>query len=215
MRSISADADPRPLSATSAVRHADVDGLRVILDLNTESYRVLDDAASSFWAVLVGEADKLSSFENAAREYDVARERWESELAAFAGRCVAEGLLERREGPARDETARPAARRGKRAGTLQALASMIATRHSLGRRGFRNTYERYAALSAGSEGPSLAAVLPAFTRAENFFIARRAPADCLLRSLSLYRFLRAANVPAEHVIGVQRHPFVAHAWVEF
>ena len=34
------------------------------------------------------------------------------------------------------------------------------------------------------------------------------------RSLALYRFLRSAHVPAQHVIGVRRFPFTAHAWVE-
>jgi hypothetical protein len=188
--------------------------LRIILDLNTESYRVLDDVASSLWAVLVGEADSLSSFESAAGRYEIARERWESELSAFGERCIAEGLLVRSEARAHRAAAPDAPRRAKRPGTLQALACMIATRHALARRGFRNTYDRYAALPVGDEAPPLAAVLPAFTRAENFFVVRRAPADCLVRSLSLYRFLRAANVSAEHVIGVQRLPFVAHAWVE-
>ena len=54
----------------------------------------------------------------------------------------------------------------------------------------------------------------AFGRAENFFVVRRAPDDCLVRSLSLYRFLREAGSRAEHVIGVRRFPFQAHAWVE-
>jgi hypothetical protein len=94
------------------------------------------------------------------------------------------------------------------------LICLINTQRALARHGFRTTYERYALLPVGSDAPALGVALSAFIRAENFFVARRAPDDCLARSLALYRFLRSANVFAEHVIGVRRFPFAAHAWVE-
>lgn len=204
-------------SATSAVRHAEVDGLRVLLDLNTESYRVLDDVASALWSVLVGESDPVRSFDALARQYDVDASRLSAELAAFAERCVREALLEPAgAAPAACSAAAvPAARRGARTGTLSALIALVATRRALHRDGFRATYERYALLPAAAGAPPLDAVLRGFARAENFFVARRAPDDCLLRSLALYRYLRAANVPAQHVIGARRFPFGAHAWVEY
>ena len=54
----------------------------------------------------------------------------------------------------------------------------------------------------------------AFGRAENFFALRKAPRDCLPRSIALFSFLRELGLPAEHRIGVDRYPFRAHAWVE-
>ena len=57
----------------------------------------------------------------------------------------------------------------------------------------------------------LACAERALSLAENFFIIASAPKDCLPRSLSLYRFLLIAGVPADHVIGVRRFPFQAHA----
>lgn len=197
------------------MRHAEVDGLRVVLDLGTERYRVLDDVASVLWSVLIGEADAETTFDRLASEYALDRDRFGTELAAFAQRCVSERLLEPAGAPpAATVTPHSAAARGARPGMLQALTCLIATRRALRRDGFRATYESYAALPAGPRTRALHEVLPAFARAENFFVARRAPKDCLLRSLALYRFLRTAGVPAHHLLGARRFPFVAHAWVE-
>ncbi len=56
----------------------------------------------------------------------------------------------------------------------------------------------------------------AFVRAENFYVRRRAPNDCLPRSLSLYAYMRGLGLPVVHRIGARRFPaFRCHAWVEF
>ena len=193
-----------------------MDGLRVILDLRTESYSVLDDVASIFWSALIGEADADKSIEVLAERYDVDDDRLRADYIAFANRCVREGLLTRT-GPwqtARAATVRRCSRSVNRSGAFWALFSLAATKFSLTRHGFGPTYQRYASLPAGRELSPLDTALSAFTRAENFWLVRRAPNDCLERSLALYRFLRFANFPAEHVIGVRRFPFAAHAWVE-
>jgi hypothetical protein len=39
-------------------------------------------------------------------------------------------------------------------------------------------------------------------------------AECLEQSLALFVLLRRRGVPVELRIGVQRYPFLAHAWVE-
>jgi hypothetical protein len=204
------------LAPAPTVRHAEVDGLRVVLDLDTETYRILDDAATVMWRVLTGEADATSTFDALAREYDVDAERFGADLTAFAQRCISERLLEAADAPAQLRSAAPphARVRSARPGMIAALTCLIATRRALARDGFKTTYERYGELPVAGHARPLDAVLPAFARAENFFVARRAPEDCLLRSLSLYRFLRSGGVPAEHVIGVRRFPFAAHAWVE-
>jgi hypothetical protein len=204
-----ASARPAP-----TLRHAEVDGCRVILDLNTEAYRVLDDVASVMWAVAIGEADSDRSLEDLAERYDVDRHRLDSDLVAFHQRCVAEGLLDVADGapaviPSDERRARITAPT-----MLGALRSLYGTQRALRRDGFRATYVRYASLPAGTDSARLHNAARAFVRAENFFVARRAPDDCLVRSLSLYRFLRSAGIPAQHVIGARRFPFQAHAWVE-
>lgn len=40
-------------------------------------------------------------------------------------------------------------------------------------------------------------------------------AQCLERSLVLYDYLRRRGVAARMRLGVQRYPFMAHAWVEY
>ena len=200
------------LRPSGAIRHAEIDGCRVILDLNTESYLVFDDVASGMWRVITGEADRDRSLAALADRYDVERERLEADLAEFARTCVHKGFLTDREEAA--ATGSFTSRRPRGSGVRAALASMLATRRALDRDGFRTTYERYAALPAGRDAGRLPRALAAFERAENLFVAGRAPNDCLVRSLSLYRFLCTADVPAQHVIGVHRFPLQVHAWAE-
>jgi hypothetical protein len=85
----------------------------------------------------------------------------------------------------------------------------------LARSGFAPTYRAHAKFRAAPARAELQSVLAAFRRAENLFLLRRAPNDCVVRSLALYRFVCSYGIAAEHVIGVQRIPFKAHAWVEW
>jgi transglutaminase superfamily protein len=170
------------------------------------------------WAVLIGTADWARSRDLLVERYDVDAARLDADLERFAQRCAADGLLL----PAQPGAGEPAAAASGSARpprfaaptTLGALRSLAATQWALRRAGFRAVYERCAALPAGGEDARLERAVAAFSRAENLFVARRAPDDCLVRSLALYRFLRSAGIPAQHLIGVQRFPFLAHAWVE-
>jgi hypothetical protein len=209
------------------VRHVAVDGLRVILDLQTASYSVLDDTASALWPVLTGECGADDAFADAAALYDLDRATWQASLAAFTEHCLAGGLLVAADVPLRGDGL-PLQTRGATylwmPATLRAAGDMLATRRMLAQHGFRRAYAQLA-LPQSQLRPRprprqyprqypLGALLKAFGRAENLFIHQRAPRDCLPRSLSLYRFLRSFGVSAEHVIGVRRLPFQAHAWVE-
>jgi hypothetical protein len=40
-------------------------------------------------------------------------------------------------------------------------------------------------------------------------------AQCLERSLVLYDYLRCRGIAAQVRLGIQRYPFMAHAWVEY
>lgn len=193
------------------MRYARVDGLGVFLDLRTSTYRVLNEVATAMLESLIGVAPGAAALES---EYDVDAATARAELERFASACVSGGFLQDGDSPAVERAAVPAGRlRGPRsARAWQALAS---TWSDLRGDGFGTTYERYARTPLAARGaPDLDASVRAFVRAENLWVSRRSPDDCLLRSLALFRFLRSEGAPAEHVIGVRRFPFVAHAWVE-
>jgi hypothetical protein len=205
------------LWATAAVRSAEVDGLRVILDLNSQSYLVLDEAATAFWSVLIGGGD--DSVRRLSEKFEVERPEILATLEAFRGRCVAEGLLQegREDSLAKPSVQSEISRRRGRAGwgALRALGCLLKTQRSLQEHGFAYTYQRYATYPPRGTAAPLELALHGFRRAESLFIPRRAPSDCLARSLSLFRFMRSMGVAVDHVIGVRRLPFAAHAWVEF
>jgi hypothetical protein len=207
------------LHPTSDVRARAVDGLVVLLDLRTASYVVLDRVATAMWQALTSHTDDERRIAALAERFDAPAGVLRDDLDAFARDCLERGFLAPEPPvPARSPAGRGGAARGALA--LRAWLSLLATSRSIARRGFSDTYRRYARLPrpapVGGEdvGALLSRAERAFYRAENFFLLRSAPRDCLPRSLALFRFLRSVGVPAEHCIGVQRFPFEAHAWVE-
>ena len=66
-------------------------------------------------------------------------------------------------------------------------------------------------ISAADPG-TVKAVERAVAMAAAFYPGR---ARCLEQSLVLYHWLRRAGVPARFCMGVQAHPFIAHAWIEW
>lgn len=205
------------LVATNNVRHAEVAGCRVILDLRSEQYSVLDHIASVMWRVLTGDAEEAAAMSALTVLYAVSRERLQLDLRDFQKRCIDEKLLEAPSAPSdlKMEVSRPVSDfQRRRIGTLSALRTLIATGVSLSRDGFAATYQKYSATPRGHSSRGADRALSAFCRAENLFLSSKAPEDCLPRSLALFRFLNQAGISAEHLIGVRRFPFQAHAWVE-
>lgn len=200
------------------MRHAQIDGLRVVLDLDGASYRVLDDVASAMWTVLVGERARSDALAELSAAYDAPPDVLERDLERFGARCAAEGLLieepataQRHAGGGPLPAVPP---RVVRWHWLAALRSLVAINRGLARKGLRHAYERAAAVPLGAPSIALPRAVTAFLAAEGVYVSSRGPDDCLGRSLALFGYLRAAGFAAEHVIGVRRIPFKAHAWVE-
>jgi hypothetical protein len=195
------------------IRHAEVEGRRVLLDLRVGTYSVLDDVATTMWSALVGERGWGAARQELIGRYAVDGARLDGDYAAFRVRCAEDGLIG---APAAVAGAPPTAgkARGAVSGSLRAVRVLYETRYRLLRHGFAETYRRYAALGPVRGRGRLDDELRRFRRAEHLFVAREAPNDCLVRSLSLFRYLSEAGAPASHVIGIRRVPFQAHAWVE-
>lgn len=228
------------LRISSDLRFADVDGRVVLLNLATAGYFVLDPVASAMWRLLAGtgrvrpgnEAVQALNVESRQRmltelqqRFAVDPQRLERDFDGFLRTCTTAGhLVETADDPATATgQATPAgANRVFKPSTLlpaRAWWSLFHVSRLLHRIGFSSAYRTCASLSplprdALSIPPLLRRSLAAFALAENFFFLKRAPQDCLPRSLALFRFLRSQGLPVEHVIGVQLFPFAAHAWVE-
>lgn len=182
---------------------------------------MLDRVASAMWCGLAG-ADGGREDEDIVRticaEFTVEADRARRDLAAFRERCLAGGMLAER--TAREQHARGTLRAAPKRVLWPAFAAwrcLAETALLLRRRGFAAAYRASTSVAPAPRGAgdgALDRALAAFARAENLFVPRRAPDDCLPRSLALFRFLRVMGLPAEHVIGCRRAPFFAHAWVE-
>jgi len=205
------------LFASAHIRHAVVDGAIVLLDLRLEQYLILNQAATAMWQALVFVENRQDRLLWLEEEFKVPTEVLAMDLAEFEQDCVARLYLQyappAESGSSRRLNTRPTF------SALRAWWSLLSTTHKLKRLGFAQTYDEYSRLVAPPvpEYELSSLILRterAFSFAENFFVMKRAPKDCLPRSLALYRFLRSAGIPANHCIGVRRHPFEAHAWVQ-
>jgi hypothetical protein len=201
---------------TSGVRFRIVDELVVLLDLRSGDYVIFDRVATAMWRVLL----RLAPSERVPalrRAYDAPEAVLAADLEAFSRKCLERGFLQREPLDTPPSPPPRTARARTGALVLRAWWSLLCTVGLLANRGFEHTYGRYARMAAPAADSDTAELLAraerAFLTAENFFVMRSAPRDCLPRSLALYRFLRSIGVPAEHRIGVTRYPFEAHAWV--
>ncbi len=201
---------------TSGVRFRIVDGLVVLLDIRSGDYVIFDRAATAMWRVLLrlAPAERVPALQ---REFGAPEAVLAADLEAFSRNCLERDFLQHE--PVQPPPPPPPTTAGRtNALVLRAWWSLLCTVRLLAGRGFDYTYGRYARTPAPVAGGETAGLLAraerAFLVAENFFVMKSAPRDCLPRSLALYRFLRSVGIPAEHRIGVTRYPFEAHAWVQ-
>jgi hypothetical protein len=198
---------PIQLYPSSTIRYAKIDGLYVLLDLLTANYFLLNETASRMWESFLGIPCELPCASK--------------DLQDFVKNCIDRQFLSTQPPKSRRED--PRSRRITRSGRpfllWRALTSLIGTAVSMRINGFSSTYLSYAKCGSpvysGCASATVLRAQEAFLKAEEFFWYWRAPADCLPRSLALFRFLRSLGMPALHRIGGRRVPtFSMHAWVE-
>jgi hypothetical protein len=199
------------------IRHVAIHGRVVLLDLSGNAYHVLDEVAACMWLVAIDPArapdDAVAEL---VHEFDAEPATIARDYAEFVTRAIGDGLLVRASAPIEPPTL-PRNERRPLWPTLDAWSCLARTVWSLRVRGLARTYDGARALGivpAPQRGPDLGRALASFARAEHLIVLRRAPRDCLPRSLALFRFLRRMGIAARHVIGIELDPFAAHAWVE-
>jgi hypothetical protein len=199
----------------------EIQGFLLILDLRTERYSIFNPVATLMWKALVVSDSESEALKVLQKEYSVEKPRLETDLHELRRRCLHEGLLQEKEEPRRIAICQHVVAAGRpKLLTLHAWYCLFHTVRALSAKGLANVYHEYASLPVARStfadvDELLDRSVAAFSIAENFFVIRTAPKDCLPRSLALFRFLRSKGLSVDHCIGVRRVPFQAHAWVEF
>lgn len=205
------------------VHCTEIQGFLIALDLRTERYSIFDPVATSMLKALIATDNEDDAVGSLQAAFVVERARLETDLREFRRRCLDDGWLGETALPRKAATCREVVATGRpRAPVLTAWYHLLQTAYALSTKSLAQVHDEYARLPVihrsfadTDKSRLLDQSLSAFSTAENFFINRRAPKDCLPRSLALFRFLRSMGLAAEHCIGVRRVPFEAHAWVEF
>lgn len=210
------------LTVGEHIRHAEIDGLIVILDLKASRYFLLEEVAAKMWDGIFCQRDRTAIVEEIVSEFAVDHRKVEEDFDNFVQSCMAKGFLRvGREEVLTPKRTRRTRRAAKRFLTLRAWWSLVKTWTLLKLFGFQKLHDvaqseaaivREPQMMSGSE--LLRRAEAAFLLAENFFILKTAPQDCLPRSTALFLFLRRLGLPARHQIGVERYPMSMHAWVE-
>ncbi len=212
---------PLPWLACSAtVRWTGINETVILLDLQRGTYLAMDPVASTMWRLILRERSRRDVIDTLSRLYGESAVRLATDLDRFVDRCSKDGLLT--DPHCREpERVQPRMEHRRRSVSLwHAWSCMAKVAWLLHRGGFPLGYKAITGLAercprqpASSQVVDRA--LQSFLAAENFFVFRSAPDDCLVRTLALFLFLRRLAVPAQHCIGVRTEPvFAAHAWVE-
>ena len=174
----------------------------VFLDLRNDLYSAAGGVAAAQWRALTGGLNGTRPFNGAVLPTGDA-----DQATVFADRDFIASALP--VAPSRQIASGPGLSR-----RLSAARIIRRTAAQLRREGLWSVYHDALRLDRRAHAHDPAACLRSFVAGENLVPLRRAPKDCLPRSLALYRYLLGCGVSAEHVIGVQTRPFSAHAWVE-
>jgi hypothetical protein len=151
---------------------AEMQGFRVILDLRTEAYYILDPVANSMWKALVESDDEIAAGEALRQQYSADHGRLSTDLAAFRQRCLDQRFLQDQSPQPAPASTTHARAEGRNLPVLRAWWSMYRTVRSLAKHGLSKTYRELEALPSPVETQNAGSVrrlVAAFATAENFF----------------------------------------------
>ena len=202
----------------------------VLLDLRSGKYFALNAVGSLLWDAVASGAPREAALARLAERFpEVPMARLERDADALLQQLQARGLLRPRTGagpesvpapappPTVDDTPREPAgpARASAFWVPAAFLGLLITDAVLQLLGFSRFHALVRRLPARSvEGAGMARaqrIVRSVDQASAFYFKR---AWCLQRSAVTVVLLRLAGLPARLVIGIQRIPFYAHAWVE-
>jgi hypothetical protein len=181
-------------------------GSMVLLDLASDRYITLRDAAATMWELIVEGLDPPAMVGRLCDEYDVSAAEVTRDLAAQLKEWIRRGWIE----PQRTHLVVPS--------VLRCTIMIIAAKLLLTTLRFGGTIgwlrRRMLAVPVTDSIPraTVADIAWAVAVAGALYPGR---ARCLEQSLVLYYLLRCGGVAATYCHGVQPFPFRAHAWVEY
>lgn len=205
----------------------------VLLDLQRGKYLALNVVGSLVWEALTAGASRSQAVDALMQRFpDVPAERLAHDTDVLLGQLQARGLVRPRgaaesasaapaEAPA-TKPCRPIAEAHDEAGRSWTRALWIPVAYGalliadtllgvLGFSRFHRLVRRIPQRRCGRRATRVRSVVASVDMAAGFYFKR---AWCLQRSAVTVGLLRLAGFPARLVIGVQRLPFYAHAWVE-
>jgi len=206
----------------------------VLLNVQSGAYFTLNGVGARVWEQIEGGRTREEALDALGRRYPVSRDRLARDVDTLLTRLIDKGLLACGEAAAGGAGAGPADRvqattRSSAARISRqrfafperllwsllgfaALVGIDVLLHVAGFARFHRAVSRWRARPRRALDPADAARISAAVDAASAFYFKRA--WCLQRSAATTCLLRLCGFPAELVIGVQRLPFMAHAWVE-
>jgi hypothetical protein len=199
----------------------------VLMDRKRGTYHTLNDVSGRIWELLGSSASTSEIVDRLLAEYHVARQQLQADVATAVGqfledRLIAPGLIP---GPAPfthhpAQTSPKAGASGElRVPSVMRCGVMLLVLKTLLRvRGYGRTIDwirrQVGGISAlaSVEVDAVKDIEHAVAMAGALYPGR---ALCLEQSLVLYYLLRRKGALVRFRMGVQPHPFLAHAWVEY
>jgi Transglutaminase-like superfamily/Coenzyme PQQ synthesis protein D (PqqD) len=230
------------LTIASNVFWVACDGATIILSMDSGKYFGFDNVAAFIWGEIAQHSPQDQIASAMASDYGLEIERARADLDSFIRKLQTNGLVEFavtcETSPSREEHPQASSnshagyvslpQAGKRSGDVRGLhrfllfveayVLMVRIDVALWRKGFHGLWKRFGS-SEKEGGSSLirdeATVKSICSPVRAAFRWYRPGAACMQRAMTTFWFLRRRGIQAALCLGVRRHPFGSHVWVEF
>lgn len=217
------------------------DGATIVVSMESGKYFGFDNVAALIWGEIAQHIPQDQIASAMAGNYGLEIERARADLASFIQKLHTNGLVEFaltsvasqsiKEHPrsANSNTGHVSlSQAGKQREDarglhrfllfVEAYVLMVRTDVALWRKGFHGMWKRFGSSRkrfGSSVAGDVATVKSICSPVLSAFRWYRPGAACMHRAMTTFWFLRRRGIQAELCLGVRRHPFGSHVWVEF